>query len=190
LLKSAAIPPAPSLPTSRSLDVWFKTNLDKITAQLALHTAVKRVTFRSKPCRTELLSQLRTADNCALPSSKSDRFDAALLASARAARSAYCKAIKQAKRDHWSAFLASAMPQTIWTAKKFAVGRPPPRFLELPGATTPVKLNKALHDDFFPGELAKTDASILLPFIDCRALTAAEIGRALARSSQVVGPWT
>jgi len=82
-------------------------------AELALHTPVKRVTFQSKPWWSDLLSQLRKAYNSALRSSKADRFDAALLASARAARTAYFKAIKKAKRDHWSTFLATATPQTV-----------------------------------------------------------------------------
>jgi len=145
-----------------------------------------QVTFRSKPWWTGLLSQLRMAYNSALRSSKRDRFDAALLASARAAKSAYFKAIKKAKRDHWSPFLASATPQTVWTAKKFAVGGPPPRFPELPGAMTPLQLNKALLNHIFPGELARTIDSILLPFRDCPALTTDEVRRALARSS----PWS
>ena len=60
-LKGTSISPDPTIPTSKSLDVWFKTNRDRITAQLALHTPVKRVTFRSKPWWTELLSQLMKA---------------------------------------------------------------------------------------------------------------------------------
>jgi len=128
-LKATSIPPAPPLPTTRSQDVWFKTNLDRITAQLALHTPLKRVTYRSKPSWTELLSQLRRAYSSALRFSKTDRFDPALLASARAARSAYFKAIKKAKRDHRSTLLPSATPQIVWMAKRFAVGRPPPVFL-------------------------------------------------------------
>jgi len=187
-LKGASISPAPPIPTSRSLDVWFTTNLDRITAQLALHTPVKRITFRSKPWWTELLSQLRRAYNSALRSSKSNRFHAALLASARATRSAYFKAIKKTKRDHGSAFLASPTPQMVWTAKKFAVGRPPPRFPELPGATTPLELDKALLNHFFPGEPARTVDSILVPFRDCPALTPDKVGRALARSSPSSAP--
>jgi len=124
--KAASSSPAPPLPTTRSMDIWFKMNLGRITAELALHTPVTQVTFQSKPWWSDLLSQLRRAYNSALRSSKVDRFDAALLASARAARTAYFKAIKKAKRDHWSAFLATATPQTVWTAKKFTVGRPPP----------------------------------------------------------------
>ena len=170
------------------MDIWFRTNLDRITAKLALHTPVKRVTFRSKPWWSHLLSQLRRAYNSALRSAKADRFDAALLASARAARTAYFKAIKEAKRDHWSTFLATATRQTVWTAKKFAVGRPPPRFPELLGATTPPELNRALLNHFFPGDPVGSFNSVLLPFSDCLALAADEIGRALACSSLSSAP--
>jgi len=149
---------------------------------------VKRVTFRSKPWLSELLSVLRKAYNSALRSSKRDRFDASLLASARAARSAYFKAIKKAKRAHSSSFLASATAQTVWTAKRFAVGLPPPRFPDLPGASTPPELNKALLDHFFPGEPAGFTATILLPFRECLPLAPDEISRALARSSPSSAP--
>jgi len=209
-LKSMQVSPAPPIPTTKSMDTWYKTSMGRITAQLALHTPVKRVTFRSKPWWSALLSQLRKAYSSALRSSKVDRFDAALLASARAARTAYFKAIKKArtgyfkaikkartgyfkaikkaKRDHWSAFLATATPQTVWTAKKFAVGRPPPRFPELPGATSPVELNKAVLNHFFPDEPARPFDCILLRFRDCPALAADEISRALARSSPSSAP--
>jgi len=69
---------------------------------------------------------LRKTYNSALRSSKSDRFNAALLTSARAARYAYFPAIKKAIRDHLSSFLASASPRTGWTTKRFAVGRSTP----------------------------------------------------------------
>ena len=187
-LKATCISPVPPIATTLSMDIWFRTNMNRITAKLALHTPVKRVTFRSKPWWTDLLSQLRKADNSALRSSKVDRFDAPLLASARAARTAYFKAIKKAKRDHWSAFLATATPQSVWTAKKLAVGRPPPRFPELLRATTPPELNKALLNQFFPGDLVRAPNSILLPFVACPALAADEISRALARSSPSSAP--
>jgi len=175
-LENTTIPPPPPLPTTRSLDIWFSTNLSRVTAQFALHTPLKRVTFRSKPWWSELLSALRKAYGCAL------------LASARAARSTYFKAIKKAKRDHWSAFLASATPQSVWTAKKLAVGRPPPRFPELPGASTPPELNQALLDHFFPGEPAGFLDTILLPFKECLSLSSDEVGSALARSSPKSAP--
>jgi len=131
---------------------------------------------------------IRKANGSALRSSKHDRFDAALLASARAARSAYFKAIKKAKRDHWSSFLATATPQTVWTAKKLAVGRPPQRFPELPGASTPQELNKALLDHCFPGEPTGFVDTILLPFRECLPLSLDEVGRALACSSPTSAP--
>jgi len=131
---------------------------------------------------------LRKAYGSALRSSKRDRFDAALLASARAARSAYFKAIKKAKRDHWSSFLAAATPQTVWTAKRLAVGRPPARFPELPGTSTPPELNRALLDHFFPGEPARFLDTIILPFRDCLPLSLDEVGRALARSFPALAP--
>jgi len=131
---------------------------------------------------------LRKAYNSALRAAKRDRFDAALLASTRVARSPYFKAIRNAKRAHWSSFLASATPQTVWTAKRFAVGRPPPRFPDLPGASTPPELNKALRDHFFPGEQASLTNTIMLPFRECLPLAAGEVSRALARSSPSSAP--
>ena len=74
-LKSMTIPPPPPLPTTRSLDTWFKTNLERVMAQFKLHTPTKRVTFRSKPWWSELLSALRKAYGSALRSSKRDRHD-------------------------------------------------------------------------------------------------------------------
>ena len=163
-LKFTTISPPHPLPTIRSLDIWFRTNMGRVTSQFAMYTPLKRVTYSSKPWWSELLSVLRKAYNSTLRSSKRDRFDAALLASARAARSAYFKAIKKAKRDHWSSFLASATPQTMWTAKKLAVGRPPPRFPDLPGASTPPEPNRPLLNHFFPSQPAKFLDTILLPF--------------------------
>ena len=131
---------------------------------------------------------LRKAYNSALCSSKQDRFDTALLALARAARSAYFKAIKKAKRAHWSSFLASATPQTVWTAKKLPVGRPPPRFPELLGASTSPELNQGLLDHFVPGEPARFLDTILLLFKDCLPLAVDEVSRALPRSIPLSAP--
>jgi len=51
-----------------------------------------------------------------------------------------------------------------------------------------MELYRALLSHFFPGEQATSVDSILLPFRDCPALTAAEVGRALARSSPSSAP--
>jgi len=58
----------------------------------------------------------------------------------------------------------------------------------LPGATTPLELNKALLEPFFPGEPTRPVDSILLPFKDCPALGVDEVGRALAKSSPSSAP--
>ena len=71
-LKATTISPPPHLPTTHSLDIWFRTNLGRVTSQFALHTPLKRVTYRSKPWWSELLSMLRKAYNSALRSSKRD----------------------------------------------------------------------------------------------------------------------
>jgi len=76
----------------------------------------------------------------------------------------------------------------VWTAKKLAVGRLPPRFPELLGASTPSELNQALLDHFFPGEPARFLDTILLPFRGCLPLSLDEVGRALARSSPTSAP--
>ena len=68
------------------------------------------------------------------------------------------------------------------------MGRPPPRFPVLPGASTPLELNKALLEHFFPGEPTRPVDSILLPFRDCPALAVDEISRALAKSSPSSAP--
>jgi len=65
---------------------------------------------------------------------------------------------------------------------------PSPRFPELPGASTPPELNKALLDHFFPGELARFTDTILLPFRECLPLALDEVSRALARSSPSSAP--
>ena len=159
---------------------------------VTLYTSSKRITHRSKPWWTASLSASRKAYNSALRASEGDRFNSSLLASARAARSSYFKAIKKAKRDHWSSFLAMATPQTVWIAKKFARGRPPSRFPELPGASTLLELNKALLDQFFPGSPPAATTGILLPFRDCPQLVTSEIERAVACSSpsSALGPDT
>jgi len=173
----------PPLPTSALLRTWFDTNLYRVFALVTLHTPIKGIIQRFKPWWSVSLSVLRKAYNSARRSSKGDRFDASLLASARAACSSYFKAIKKAKRDHWSSFLATPTPQRVWTAKKFAIGRPPPCLPELPKASTPLELNKALLDHFFPGAPLAPTTSILLPFKDCRELVSSEVERALAHSS-------
>jgi len=48
-LKSMVIPPPPPLPTTRTLDIWFGTNLGNVTSLFAMNTPLNRMTYRSKP---------------------------------------------------------------------------------------------------------------------------------------------
>ena len=179
-LKNMVVPPPPPLPTSTSLGSGFDINLNRITGLLVLHMPTKRITFRSKPWWLTSLSELRTAYHVAHRVSKRNRWDVSLLASVRAARSSYFKAIKKAKREHWVSFLSSVTPQTVWTAKKFAFGRPPLRFPALPRARTPRELNEALLQHFFPESPTRSSPCILLPFKDAPVLEMSEVMRALA----------
>jgi len=77
----------------------------------------------------------------------------------------------------------------VWTVKRFAVGRLPPRFPELPGASMPPELNKALLDHFFPRESAGLSDTILLPFRECLPLAVDDVSRALAGSAPSSAPW-
>jgi len=68
----------------------------------------------------------------------------------KSSRRTYFKAIASAKRTNWSDFLSSATPRSILTAKRFAFGRPPQRFPDLPGASNPAEVAETFLDHFFP----------------------------------------
>jgi len=98
---------------------------------------------------------------------------------AKFSKQGYFKAIKTAKAHHWKSFLADATPHTIWTAKKFAVGRVAPRFPNLPDATSPEEVNQALLRHFFTLKPLPIVPSILRPYKGCDRLLPAEIMAAL-----------
>jgi len=125
-LKSLTIPPPPPLRTFHSVGDWFDTNHNRISATMALHTPLKHITHRAKLSWSTRLSALRKGYNCALYASKKDSHDSSLLMSARAPGFSYFKVIKKARRDPWCEFLAMVTPQTIWMAKRYAIGPPPP----------------------------------------------------------------
>ena len=73
-------------------------------------------------------------------------------------------------------------------SKEICHRQPPPRFPELPRASTPLELNTALLHYFFPGSLVEAPHTILLAFKEVLALEASEIDRALARWSPSSAP--
>jgi len=95
----------------------------------------------------------------------------------------YFKAIKAAKNKHWSSFLLTATPQSLWTAKRFAYWRAQPRFPSLPGAETPQQMNSVLLDHFFPSKEPLFPPPRLRPHRSVPPLTTDEIPTALSKRS-------
>jgi len=88
--------------------------------------------------------------------------------------------------------LADATPCTIWTAKKFAVGRVAPGFPNLPDATSLEEVNQALFCHFYPPKPLPIVPSILRPYKGCNPLLPGEITAGLRKcsSSSAPGPDT
>jgi len=100
------------------------------------------------------------------------------------------EAIASAKRTHWSDFLSSAIPRSLWTANRFAFGRPPQRFPDLPGASDPAKVAETLLDHFFPSKPPPPPLLRLTHYEDYTPITSGEISRALSKSSNTSAPGT
>ena len=181
------IPPAPLSPSPDQLDTWFAHSLDTLTAVIRLHTPVSRPSPKSKPWWSPSLTALRKEYAKACRAAKKHRTEEHV-SLARLSRQGYFKAIKKAKNSHWACFLARTTPHNIWTAKKFVASRKTRRFPELPGANSPVEINKALLNHFFPpkpglplrGRLHRNPSAV--------SLTKEEIAAALAKSSPSSAP--
>ena len=98
-------------------------------------------------------------------------------------RQGYFQAIDKAKNSHWADFLAKTTPHNIWTAKKFVAPRKIPRFPELTGANSPVEINEALLNHFFPSQSELPPRGRLRHNPSAVPLTKEEIATALAKSS-------
>jgi len=107
---------------------------------------------------------------------------------ANISKAGYFKAIKASKSKHLSSFLLSATPQSLWTAKRSAYGRTPPRFPSLPGAETPHQMNKVLLDHFFPPNEPFSRRLRVRPYKKERPLTKHEIATALSKCSPTSAP--
>jgi len=103
-------------------------------------------------------------------------------------RRTYFKAIALAKKTHWSDFLSSATPRSLWTAKRFAFSRPLQRFPDLPGASDPAEVAETLLDHFFPSRPPPPPLLHLTRYEDYTPLTSEEVSRALSKSSNTSAP--
>ena len=186
-INSLQIPPALLSPSPDQLDTWFSHSLDTLTATIRLHTPTSRPSPKSKPWWTPALTALHREYAKACRLAKKHRTET-LVSLARLSRQGYFKAIKKAKNSHWTYFLARTTPHNIWTAKKFVAPRKTPRFPDLPGANSPVEINEALLDHFFPPKPELPTLGRLHRHHSAIPLTKEEIAAALAKSSPFSAP--
>ena len=85
-------------------------------------------------------------------------------------------------------FLAKTTPNNIWRAKKFVAPRKTSRFPELPEANSPVEINEALLNHFFPPKPKLPPRGRLHRNHSAVPLTKEEIADALAKSSLSSAP--
>jgi len=159
-------------------------SLNRLVALLKEHTPVSRPSHHSKPWWTPHLTILRREYHKAARTAK-EHDTPHMREVAGTSKRGYFKAIKAAKNKHWSSFLLTATPQSLWTAKRFAYGRAQPRFPSLPGAETPLQMNRVLLDHcwaaFSPPPRLRPDRSE-------PPLTTDEIAAALSKCSPTSAP--
>jgi len=142
IIKDFKVPAGPSCPAPRKLDEWMSESLNRLVAFLKEHTPVSRPSHHSKPWWTPHLTNLRREYHKAARSARK-RDTPHMREGAGTSKRGYFKAIKAAKNKHWSSFLLTATPQSLWTAKEFAYGRAQPRFPSLLGAETPQQMKRS-----------------------------------------------
>jgi len=179
--------PCPERPTPNSISRWFDISSTRLTSLITSHAPSKRPCPRSKPWWSPRLSSLRREYH---KFARMCRLDPSPLnwSNVKSSRRTYFKAIASAKKTHWSDFLSSATPRSIWTAKRIAFGRPPQRFPDLPGASDPAEVAETLLAHFFPSKPPPPPLLRLTRYEDSTPLTSEEISRALSKSSNTSAP--
>jgi len=187
IVKGFKVPAAPPCPTPPQLDEWLSESLNRLVALLKEHTPVSKPSHHSKPWWTPLLTVLRREYHKATRTAR--KHDTPHMREvAGTSKAGYFKAIKAAKHKHWSSFLLTATPQSLWTAKRFAYGRAQPRCPSLPGAETPQQMNRVLLDHFFPPKEPFSPPPRLRPDKSAPLLTTDEIAAALSKCSPTSAP--
>ena len=179
--------PCPTRPTPNSLCRWFDISSARLTSLLTSHAPSKRPCPRSKPWWSPRLSSLRREYQ---KFARISRLDPSPLnwSNVKSSRRTYCKAIASAKKTHLSDFLSSATPHSFYTAKRFAFGRPPQRFPDLPGASDLAEVAETLLPHFFPLKRPPPPLLRLAHYEDYTPLTSEEISKALSTSSNTFAP--
>jgi len=187
IVKGFKVTTAPPCPTPPQLDEWMSESLNRLVALLKEHTPGSRPSHHSKPWWTAHLTILRREYHKATRTAK--KHDTPHMREvAGTSKAGYFKAIKAAKNKHWSSFLLTATPQSLWTAKRFTYGGAQPRFPSLPGAETPQQMNTVLLDHFFPPKEPFSAPPRLRPNKSAPPLTTVEIAAALAKCSPTSAP--
>ena len=187
-LPSLTPPPPPSVCSSSAFEEWFDTHSNKVKTLISSNTPVSRPSPRSKPWWSPLLSHLRSAFHWASRTYRSSRdsYDQSAL---RSTRRSYFSAIKKAKFAHWSTYLSTLNPSSVWEARKLASGRQASRFPSFPDQDTPEGINKALLSHFFPSAPPPANAPLTLsPYPGYFPLSQEEITLALSKSSNASTP--
>jgi len=179
--------PCPARPTSKSLSRWCDISSTRLTSLLTSHAPSKRPCPRSKPWWSPPLSSLRRVYH---RFARMSRLDQSPLnwSNVKSSRRTYFKAIASANKTHWSDFLSWATPRSLWMAKRFAFGRPPQRFPDLPGASDQAEVVETLLDNFLPSKPPPPPLLRLMRHSDYTPLTSEEISRALSKSSNPCAP--
>jgi len=187
-LPSLIPPPPPPVCSSSTFEDWFNTHANRVKTLTSSNTPVSHPSPRSKPWWSPLLSHLRSAFHSASRTYKSSRdpYDQSAL---RLTRRSYFAAIKKAKFAHWSGYLSSLTPSSVWEARKLASGRQAPRFPSFPDQDTPEGINKALLLHFFSSTPPPINAPLTFsPYPDYFPLSQEEIAPALSKSSNTSAP--
>jgi len=187
IVKAFKVPAAPPCPTPPQLDDSMSESLNQLVALLKEHTPVSRPSHHSKPWWTPHLSILRREYHKAARAAR--KHDSPHMREvAGSSKAGYFKTIKAAKSKHWSSFLLTATPQSLWTAKRFAYRRAQPCFPSLPGAETPQQMNSVLLEHFFPPKEPFSPPPRLRPNRSAPPLTTVEIAAALTKCSPTSAP--
>jgi len=187
IVKAFKVPAAPPCPTPPQLDEWMSALPNRLVALLKEHTPVSRPSHHSKPWWTPHLSILRREYHKAARAAR-NHDSPHMREIAGSSKAGYFKAIKAAKSKHWSSFLLTATPESLWTAKRFAYGRAQPRFPSLPRAETPQQMNSVLLEHFFPSKEPFSPPPRLRPNRSAPPLTTDEIAAALSKCSPTSAP--
>ena len=186
-LNDFTVLPCQARPTPNSVSRWFDISTTRITSLLTSHAPSKCQCPRSKSWWSPRLSSLRREYHKFARISRLDP-SSLNLSNVKSSRRTYFTAIGLAKKAHWSDFLSSATPHSLWTAKRFAFGRPPQRFPDLPGASDPAEAAETLLHDFFPPKPPPPPLLRIAHYEDYTPLTSEEISRALSKSSNTSTP--